>query len=160
MAKVVLEEREFAALVARLDALESAAFQKEVKKENFTDLVGNFPFDHPYPVNEKEPTFVFSKRRNDDAWTAFMMLAKAYLRENHRFYMSETRTGSGVPYIRWNDSEKVRIIAKEPYEKRVLAAKMVSEMVEVFNKYFVEAHGEVIYKPSKEGSPIVVRTVR
>ena len=118
MAKVVLEEREFAALVARLDALESAAFQKEVKKENFTDLVGNFPFDHPYPVNEKEPTFV------------------------------------------WNDSEKVRIIAKEPYEKRVLAAKMVSEMVEVFNKYFVEAHGEVIYKPSKEGSPIVVRTVR
>ena len=158
VATVHLEENEYKALMHRLEALEKAV-GNEVGRvvPQFASLVKSKPYDRVRPIRDDVPEFKFFDYGNSDAWIAFLALAKSYLKENDRFYMGTT--GHGMKYIRCVSADRVRVISKEPIEKQLLAAQMVSEMVDVYNKYFVDAHRDVIYKPSQNGDPIIVRSI-
>lgn len=154
MAQVVLEESEFRSLVDRLVTLERAIAPEEIKRTTFADLVEIKPFSTPRPIDPHIAEFGFIDYRNDRAWKAFLEVAKEYLRESDSFYMDRCFHG---PYIRSISADPVRVIDKAPYEKQLIAAQMVREMVEVFNRYFVEAHKDVWYKPSPCEDAILVR---
>lgn len=158
MATVQIEENEYRALVHRLEALEKAVGSEVVRVvPQFSFLVKSKPYDRVRPIKDDVPEFEFSAYGNSDAWNAFLALAKSYLKENDRFYMS---TGAySNKYIRTTSADKVRVISKEPIQKQILAAQMVSEMVDVYNKYFVAAHREVIYKPSQTEEPVIVKVI-
>lgn len=161
MATVEIEEKEYLSLMNRLEALEKAVGNDAKSIPAFFTLVKNKPYSYIRPVKDDVPEFRFSHVPSSDAWGAFLALAKSYLRENDRFYMGETPVNGFLTrkYIRSTTSDKVRVIAKAPIEKQLLAAQMVSEMVDVYNRYYVEAHKEAIYKPSPNEDPIIVKAI-
>lgn len=158
MATIQIDENAYKALVHRLESLEKAV-GNDVSRvvPHFESMVKSKPYDRVRPIRNDVPEFKFLPYGSSNAWSAFLALAKSYLKENDRFYMGED--GRGGKYIRFDEADSVRSIAKEPIEKQLLAAKMVGEMVDVYNKYFVAAHRDVIYKPSKDGSPVVIRAI-
>lgn len=162
MATVQIEEKEYKALMLRLEALEKA-IGNEVSRvvPQFSFLVKSKPYDRVRPIRDDVPEFAFEHYGQSDAWKAFLALAKSYLQENDRFYMDTTPTYgcNKRKYIRFTSADKVNVISKAPIEKQMLAARMVSEMVDVYNKYFVAAHKEVIYKPSQNEDPVIVKVI-
>lgn len=158
---VQIEENEYKALMNRLEALEKVVGYEVKSIPSFSSLVKRKPYVTLRPIKDDVPEFKFSSVGSSDAWNAFLSLAKTYLKENDRYYMGEASTYgmSKRPYIRNVDSDKVRVISKAPIEKQILAAQMVSEMVDVYNRYFVEAHKEVIYKPSQDADPIIIKAI-
>lgn len=161
MATIQLEEREYFTLMNRLEALEKMVGKDVKSVPSFSALVKVKPYDCVRPIKDDVPEFEFRSWSQSDAWGAFLALAKAYLRENDRFYMGTTSTYGHYTrkYIRSTSPDKVRVIAKAPFEKQLLAAQMVSEMVAVYNKYYVEAHKDIIYKPSRDEEPVIVKAI-
>lgn len=161
MATVQIEERDYQALMNRLEALEKAVGYDAKSVPPFSMLVKTKPYESTKPVNDDVPEFRFTDRGGQTAWNACLELAKAFLTENDKYYMDRTPVMAHYhrPYIRSIPSDKVRKIAKAPIEKQMLAAQMISEIAEVYNRYFVEAHKEVVYKPSPQSDPVIVKVM-
>lgn len=161
MATVQIEERDYQALMNRLEALEKAVGYDAKSVPPFSMLVKTRPYSHTRPVEDDVPEFRFADAVSSPAWNACLELAKAFLTENDKYYMDRTPVIGNYqrPYIRSIQADKVRKIAKLPIEKQMLAAQMISEIAEVYNRYFVEAHKEVVYKPSPQSDPVIIKVM-
>lgn len=133
---------------------QEAEIKKRIKElsapRSFTQYISERPLSSPVKLKDDEPVFGYdTKHHNQKAWDAFVVLAKTVHEKSPRFYMSSTIGGD--PYIRSTGGELPRKISELSTEQVRISGEMLSEMIAVYNKYFVMLHDKVVYEP-RDGS--------
>lgn len=151
MGEITIDAAVFNGLLEKIHTLENAVMCDKMcdkkSKPTLAGLVKVKPLSHPAPLEQGEPVFGYRDYPNYDAWNHFRELARCLLTESPLFYMSTTNPGSRTPYIRSTGADKPKDLRKLPEEDLELAAKMLDEMIVIYNRYFVETHRTVLYKP-------------
>ena len=113
---------------------------------SFLQYVSERPLSHPRNLKYDEPVFGYErKHHNQSVWDAFVILAKTVHEKSPKFYMDSAL--GGRPYIRETNSEKIRKINQLSTEQVRISGEMLSEMIAIYNKYFVMLHEKVVYDP-------------
>ena len=97
--------------------------------------------------NGKTKEFYFSWMRAE-AWKAFREMSKELFLIDRE--VTIRRDGFALPI-----TEKPRKLKDMTPEQQAIAAEFLDEVVEIFNKYFMEINREIIV----DGKPVVVRAV-
>lgn len=112
------------------------------------------PLSAPRKLKDDKPLFGFTDYYDQDAWNAFVKLAKTVHTKSPQFYMSSVSNYRGIggkPYIRSTVKKIPRTIDQLSTEQIKISAKMLNEMIAIYNRYFVMLHKQVIYDP-QDGS--------
>lgn len=120
------------------------------------------PLSTPRKLKDDEPVFGFTDYLDQDAWSAFVKLAKTVHTKSPQFYMSSAVNYMGPgcrPYIRSTVSKTPRTIDQLSTEQIKISAEMIDEMVAIYNRYFVMLHEQVIYDPQDGSGPQLVDVI-
>lgn len=110
------------------------------------------PLSTPRNLKDDEPVFGYIDYVDQDAWNAFIKLAKTVHTKSPQFYMSSTHPSmGGRPYIRSTCSKTPRTIEQLSADQVRISAEMLNEMVAIYNRYYVMLHEQVVYDP-RDGS--------
>ena len=133
---------------------QEAEIKKRIKElsapRSFLQYVSERPLSCPVDLKSDEPVFGYYTNHHDQkAWDAFVILAKTVHEKSSKFYMSSTL--GGRPFIRSTSGETIRKINQLSTEQVRISGEMLSEMIAIYNKYFVMLHEQVVYDP-RDGS--------
>lgn len=122
------------------------------KPTNFASVVTVKPYSHIRNKEDDIPVFVpLTGYGNDDAWNAFIKLGKTIHQSTSRFQMD--KSWNGGLYIRSIGHIRTpRTIADMTKEQIELSARMIDEMVKVYNRYFSMANQYVLYSQDSSSS--------
>jgi len=136
-------------LMERVRTLESTAMCGKKKHTYLAELIKVKPLSHPRTLESDKPIFGYTNYTGYDAWHLFRELARCLLEENPLFYMdSATDFGRRCQFIRSTKTTKPKDLRNVPEKDLEIAARMLDEMIAIYNRYFVETHRIVLYKPS------------
>lgn len=121
--------------------------------------VSRRPLSHPKNLKKDEPIFGFKKWVNPDVWNAFIKLAKAIHEKSPTFYMSTAHPGSLIPYIRDTGAAIPKTISQLSEEQVKISAKMLDEMIAIYNHYYVNLHRQVVYDSRDGRGPELVDVI-
>lgn len=130
---------------------QEAEIKKRIKElsapRSFLQHVSALPLSGPTSLKSDEPVFgYYTNHYNQKAWDAFVILAKTVHEKSSKFYMDSTL--GGLPYIRSTCGETTpRKISQLSAEQVRISGEMLSEMIAIYNKYFVMLHDKVVYDP-------------
>lgn len=146
-----ISEEEYLDLKNQIKAL-SEKVEFVGKPTTFAGVVTVKPYSSIKNKEEDIPVFEpTAGYGSDDAWNAFVKLGKTIHRSISRFQMEKCRTG-GL-YIRSIGHIRTpRTIADMTKEQIELSARMIDEMVEVYNRYFAMANQYVLFAQDNSGS--------
>lgn len=111
------------------------------------------PLSHPRNLRDDEPVFGYIDYVDQDAWNAFIKLAKTVHTKSPQFYMDSSIHRGGCLYIRNTVGETPRTINQLSLEQIRVSAEMLNEMIAIYNRYFVMLHKHVVYDP-RDGSGV------
>ena len=111
------------------------------------------PISHVRNVEDSVPVFDYMYSSSDDAWIAFVKLAKLIHKPSDKFYMDTTGFGSlETPYIRsYRCGEAPRKITEMSEEQVQTSVDMLNELIPIYNKYFQKTHETVLYSKNNDG---------
>lgn len=115
--------------------------------------VSERPLSHPRNLRDDEPVFGYIDYVDQDAWNAFIKLAKTVHTKSPQFYMDSSIHRGGCLYIRNTVGETPRTINQLSLEQIRVSAEMLNEMIAIYNRYFVMLHKHVVYDP-RDGSGV------
>lgn len=118
------------------------------------------PLSTPRNLKDGEPVFGYIDYVDQDAWNAFIKLAKTVHTKSPQFYMSSTHPSMGArPYIRSTRGETPRTIEQLSADQVRISAEMLNEMVAIYNRYFVMLHEQVVYDPRDDSGAQMVDVI-
>lgn len=117
------------------------------KKENIRDEFNVLPIECIWNITEGIPEFIYNSRMRLDTWKSFIALARQIHPSGVEFYMDISHRR---PYIR-NNTGKTPRINELTEEQKQMSIKMLSELIPIYNRYFMEANKNVKYYPNGLG---------
>jgi len=98
-------------------------------------------------MNIEDATYSYRKWKSDTPWKVFSTLAKFLHRTDGTYYMSTSYPRSNTPYIRERGDHLVpRKYSEMTREQLLISGEMVSEMIRIWNKYYMRVHKSVFYE--------------
>lgn len=153
-----ISEEEYLDLKNQIKAL-SEKVEFVGKPTTFAGVVSAKPYSLIKNKEEDIPIFEpVAGFNNDGSWDAFVKLGKTLHRSVGRFQMEKCRNGGF--YIRSVGHVRTpRTIADMTKEQIELSARMIDEMVEVYNRYFAIANQYVLFDRDMTGDYEKVRVI-
>ena len=117
---------------------------KDLKPQALAYMVRTKPLDVPRNLEDDLPIFGYREKLYDhEVWKFMLDIAKRVHIKSPVFYM--TKPFEGKPYIRFNYTCPPKKIDELTEDQKKVSAKMLEELVTVYNKYFMQLHQWVYY---------------
>ncbi len=150
-----ISEKEYLELKEQVRQLQLKVEGVGSPPKDLRSRVAETPISHVRNVKDDAPVFDYMHSANDDAWIAFVKLAKIIHKPSDKFYMGTTAIGWGSgerPYIRsYRCGEAPRKITEMSEEQMQTSIDMLNELIPIYNKYFQKIHGTVLYSENNDG---------
>ena len=147
-----ISEKEYLELREQVRQLQLKVEGVSSPPKDLRSRVSETPITFVRNIEEDMPTFDYLHSANDDAWIAFVKLAKIIHKPSDRFYMSTEHPGSNKPYIRsYRQGEAPRKITELSEEQIQVSVDMLNELIPIYNKYFQKLHQTVLYSENNDG---------
>ena len=122
------------------------------QKNEISKMVSELPISNIFKTVDNFPDFEYSYSCSSEAWKDFLNLARRIHAPTRKFYMDETYSGSGKPYIRSvGDRLPPKKIADMTDAQIDISVQMLNELIPIYNKYFKKTHEFVLYSDREDG---------
>lgn len=148
-----ISEKEYLELKEQVRQLQLKVEGVSSPPKDLRSRVSETPITHVRNVKDDTPVFDYLHLSNDDAWIAFVKLAKVIHKPSDKFYMDKAGFGIGErPYIRsYRCGETPRKITEMSEEQIQVSIDMLNELIPIYNKYFQKTHETVLYSENNDG---------
>lgn len=148
-----ISEKEYYELKEQVRQLQLRIEGVSSPPKDLRSRVSETPISHVRNVEDNAPVFDYMHSASDDAWIAFVKLAKIIHKPSDKFYMGTTYGfGREVPYIRsYRCGEAPRKITEMSEEQIQTSVDMLNELIPIYNKYFQKTHETVLYSKNNDG---------
>lgn len=148
-----ISEKEYLELKEQVRQLQLKVEGVSSPPKDFRSRVLETPISSVRNVKDGEPIFDYIRSASDDAWIAFVKLAKVIHNPSDKFYMDKARYGAyEKPYIRsYRCGDSPRKITEMSEEQIQTSINMLNELIPIYNKYFRKTHETVLYSENNDG---------
>ena len=150
-----ISEKEYLELKEQVRQLQLKVEGVSSPPKDLRSRVADTPISHVRNVEDGAPVFDYMHLSSDDAWIAFVRLAKIIHKPSDKFYMDKATIGFGSgerPYIRsYRCGEAPRKITEMSEEQMQISVDMLNELIPIYNKYFQKTHETVLYSENNDG---------
>lgn len=151
-----ISEREYYELKDQIRQLQYKVEGTSSPPKDLRSRVADTPISHVRNVKEDAPIFDYMHASSDDAWIAFVKLAKMIHKPSDKFYMGTAVAYGSIrnaePYIRsYRNGEAPRKITEMSEEQVQISVDMLNELIPIYNKYFQKIHETVLYSENNDG---------
>ena len=150
-----ISEKEYLELKEQVRQLQLKVEGVSSPPKDLHSRVSETPISHVRNVKDDTPVFDYLHLASDDAWIAFVKLAKVIHKPSDKFYMDKANIGFGTgerPYIRsYRCGETPRKITEMSEEQIQVSVDMLNELIPIYNKYFQKTHETVLYSENNDG---------
>ena len=151
-----ISEREYYELKEQIRQLQYKVEGISSPPKDLRSRVSDTPISHVRNVKEDAPIFDYMHAASDDAWIAFVKLAKLIHKPSDKFYMGTAMTHCSIhkenPFIRsYRHGEAPRKITEMSEEQVQISVDMLNELIPIYNKYFQKTHETVLYSENNDG---------
>ena len=120
------------------------------RPRNFAEVVLK-PYDYVRCVDSENLIFTPDRKAGGEAWRLICQLGKTVHQNTPRFFKSSYTYGKPC-VLRDNNTRSPRTLVDMTDEQMLLSAKMMNEIVEVYNKYFEQANRFALYADRRNGA--------
>lgn len=147
-----ITQEEYLELKQTIRMLEEKLNAAPRQKNEISKMVSELPIWGVFKTSDNFPIFEYSMSCSSDAWKDFLNLARRIHAPSYKFFMDETHSGSGKPYIRsFGDRLPPRKISDMTDAQIELSVQMLNELIPIYNKYFKTTHEFVLYSDREDG---------
>jgi len=146
-----ISEKEYNELKLQIATLQNTVNDlKNPPKRTIKTMLKEQVIDGIHNLNNEKPVFGYS-RFDSKAWKFFLEVGKIIHEPTRTFYMGTALPNR--PYIRTNDlnrniPQKVKDLSPE---QMAISAKMLDEIIPIYNRYYKMLHPKVMYDPTGKG---------
>lgn len=141
-------QRQVRTLQSQVDAMNGP------KKISLLDMIDEQVISSVHTADSTKPVFVYL-RRPSDAWKMMLTLAKKIHEPSRLFNMRRSvgcYNGNYRPYIDFvSGGNCPRKISDMTEKQQEISARMLNEIIPIYNRYFKLMHQQVLYDPTGKG---------